>query len=183
MRYSRPVYVGPSLLVCPVLEPMYYDYDNEQTHEINKIRKVYLPAGCDWYDYWTSEKYTGGIELEADAPIDKLPLYIRAGSIIPTSQVMQYTDQYPQAPYELLIYSGADADFTIFEDSGDGYGYEQGAYSEYDLHWEDAKKLLTVSVRRGKFNGMCTERELIVLLIGGETKTLTYSGEQCSLSF
>jgi alpha-D-xyloside xylohydrolase len=107
-----------------------------------------------------------------------MPLFVRAGSIIPTSPVMQYMDEIPDAPYTVTVYPGADADFTLYEDSGDGYAYERGEYAEVDLHWDDAARTLTVGARKGDFPTLIRTRTLILRTVGGKEITVTYTGEE-----
>ena len=133
---------GPSLLVCPVTEPMYYapggaSIDRERTWT------VYLPAGCDWYDFWDETRYPGGREITVEAPLDRMPLFVRAGAIIPMVEGLQYADQKPSGPMEVRVYPGSDGDFDLYEDAGDGYGYEKGEYTLTRLHWNDAQKILS----------------------------------------
>ena len=133
---------GPSLLVCPVTEPMLYapggtPLDGPTTWE------CYLPVGCDWYDFWTERRYAGGQAVRVDAPLDRMPLFVRAGSIIPMAEGLQYADQSPEGPLEIRVYPGADAKFTLYEDAGDGYGYERGEYTATCLEWDDARQELS----------------------------------------
>ena len=116
---------GPALLIAPVTE-------QGATH-----RKVYLPAGCDWYNYWTNERIKGGQTITADAPIDTIPLFARAGSILPLGSAIQSTKEQ-QAITSVRVYSGGDADFTLFADDGTTYSYEKGVSLITKLHWDDA---------------------------------------------
>ena len=116
---------GPALLVAPV------------TEQGAVSRKVYLPAGTDWFNYWTNQRVHGGQSLKVDAPIDTLPLFVRAGSILPMGEPIESTHQ-KQALAKLRIYSGADANFTLYRDDGDTYAYETGTSSITHLHWNDA---------------------------------------------
>ena len=127
---------GKELLVCPVTEPMYYETDSRELEGVSKTRSVYLPEGT-WYDFLTGEKVSGGRRIEAECPIDRIPLYVRAGAVIPTMEVMQYTGENPLAPVDVRIYRGADGRFTLYSDAGDGYGYEQGEYWTADIAWND----------------------------------------------
>jgi len=127
---------GRELLVCPVTVPMYYEKDSQVLSGVAKTRSVYLPEGV-WYDLHTGEKLAGGRTIEADCPIDRIPLYVRAGSVIPTAEVVQYTGEAPLAPVTVRIYRGADGRFTLYSDAGDGYGYEQGEYWTADIAWND----------------------------------------------
>jgi len=120
---------GPAFLVAPVTE-------QGATH-----RTVYLPAGCDWYNFWTNERLHGGQTIVADAPIDTLPLFIRAGSIVPLGSEVESTQQ-PQKIAAVRVYPGADGSFTVFDDDGKTYGYEKGGASVTQLAWDDAAQKL-----------------------------------------
>ena len=120
---------GSAFLVAPVSE-------QGATH-----RTVYLPAGCDWYNYWTNERLHGGQSIVVDAPIDILPLFVRAGSIVPLGSEVE-SAQRPQSIATVKVYPGADASFTLFEDDGTTYGYEKGSGSIVKLAWDDASHQL-----------------------------------------
>ena len=159
-----------------------------------KARSVYLPAGSSWIDFWTGEKQEGGRNVVADAPIEKMPLTIKAGSILPMGPLLQYSDEKPADPIELRIYPGADGSFTLYEDENDNYNYEKGVYSTITFHWDDAKRLLTVDARKGKFPGMLKTRVLQVVIVGkshgtgvdvtsNPDKVISYNGERQSVQF
>ena len=174
---------GRSFLVSPVTRPQYFE-GADIPLDTSKTKEVYLPAGADWFDFWTEQCFEGGHTVTVDTPIDSMPLFVRAGSIVPTTQVMQYVDEVPDAPYTITVYPGADADFTMYEDSGDGYNYETGAYAEYDLHWDNTARTLTVSDRRGSFQGMVAERTLHVRVVGAiNEQSVTYDGKATVVSF
>lgn len=119
-RHTTNEYMyGHEFLVCPVTKPM---ADKAQTIEI------YLPSG-GWYDFYTEEYYNGGCHVTVETSIMHIPLFIRAGSIVPTTEVMQYVDEKPDAPYEIVIYGGANGEFVLYDDDGDGYDYEKGRYA------------------------------------------------------
>ena len=132
---------GPAFLVSPVTEP-------DAT-----TRRLYLPQ-AKWYDFWTGSAVAGGKTIDASAPLDRLPLYIRAGSILPLGPDEEWSTEKPADPIELRIYRGADADFTLYEDENDSYNYEKGIYATIPLHWDDAKQTLTIGDRKGQFPGM-----------------------------
>lgn len=134
--------LGPSLLVCPVTEPMYYGPDSAPLDREKKWA-CYLPAGCDWYDFWDERRYEGGRTVVVDAPLDRLPLFVRAGSIIPMAEGLQYADQKSDGPIELRVYPGADAALELYDDAGDGYGYERGEYTLRRFAWDDARRELS----------------------------------------
>ncbi len=128
---------GPALLVCPVTEPMYYLENGIPVEKPDRSRKVYLPAGTYWYDMRTKEKYKGGQEITAAAEIDRIPVYVRAGSILPVMDFGECTKQMEGGRITLKVYSGESGSFTLYEDAGDGYGYEKGEYCLTHIHYCD----------------------------------------------
>jgi alpha-D-xyloside xylohydrolase len=132
---------GPAFLVSPVTEVG------------ARRRSVYLPAAPAWYDFWSGTKLVGGQTILATAPMDRIPLYIRAGSILPLGPDIQYARQ-EQDPIELRIYRGANGSFDFYEDEGDNYNYEKGAYAVIPIRWNDSSKTLTIGTRTGQFPGM-----------------------------
>jgi alpha-D-xyloside xylohydrolase len=154
-----------------------------------KTRTVYLPAGTSWIDFWSGEKLDGGRSVDADAPIDKMPLMIRAGSIVPMGPLVQYATEKPVDPIELRIYPGADGNFSLYEDENDNYDYEKGVYSTIAFHWDDAKRLLTIDARNGEFPGMLKTRLFDVVIVekshgtgvdvtNNPDKVILYKGER-----
>ena len=140
---------GDSIMVCPVTEPMYYDKDSKPIDK-EKKRRVYLPAGADWYDFWTDRFYNGGQWIDVDAPIDRIPLFIREGSIIPMTGALTDTSQLKTAPVKLHIYARDTASGKIYEDSGDGYSYEQGEYAYIELSWNKGDTQVAARVKDGR---------------------------------
>ncbi len=130
-----------------------------------QTRPVYLPAGTSWTDFWTGQTLPGGQTIAADAPIDKIPLLIRAGSLLPMGPFIQYAAEKAD-PIELRIYPGADGNFTLYEDENDNYDYEKGVYATITFHWDDAKRQLTIDDRKGSFPGMLKERTFNIVLAG-----------------
>jgi alpha-D-xyloside xylohydrolase len=179
---------GPAFLVAPVTTPMYYLPGSKPVKQAAYTRSVYLPKGAGWTDFWTGRSYPGGEEVTADAPISKIPLFIRQGSIIPLGPVVQYSSEQPDAPWEIRIYPGADAVFNVYEDEGDNYDYEQGACAVWQLSWNDRKHTLTLSARKGSYPGMAPKRRLKLVLVapdkgtgieeGTPAKTITYKGKK-----
>ena len=155
---------GPALMVNPVTRPMLYDVGSQPLNGIPQTRPVYLPAGADWYDFWTGQIYSGGQTIQADAPIDRLPLFVRAGSILPMGPVRQHVNDLPEAPVELHVYPGQDGSFELYEDEGDQYNYEDGAFSTIDIHWQDAERQLTLGARKGQYAGMPEQRTFEIVL-------------------
>jgi len=141
-------------------------FAREKTVEAReKTRDVYLPAGTGWIDFWTGDVYPGGRTVTMDAPIDRIPLPVRVGSIVPMGPFVQYAAEKPADPVELRIYPGADGRFTLYEDENDNCNYEKGIYATVDFLWEDAEKRLTLSDRRGAFPGMLEKRGFHVVLV------------------
>jgi alpha-D-xyloside xylohydrolase len=184
-RITDQYLFGPSLLVCPVTQPMYYGIGSQPIPEGAKARAVYLPTGCCWFNFWDGTLYEGGQTIVADAPLETIPLYVRAGSILPMTQVMQYVGEVPDAPYEIHVYCGSDAEFTLYEDTGDGYHYEKGSFALIHLKWIEEKKELTISLRHGIFPGLITKREYRVSFIskdGTTMRSLNYSGQEVRIT-
>ena len=155
---------------------------------------TYLPNGAQWYDFWTNERFNGGQSVTRPFPLDIEPLYVRAGSIVPMGPVVQYATQQPDAPYEIRIYPGANARFTVYEDDNETYDYEKGQYATYELSWNDAARKLTVGPRKGQFPGMMLIRQLKIVLAGKEqsagsgdskssARTVTYQGKPIEVTF
>ena len=142
---------GPALMPCPV-----YEYKA-------RSREVYFPEG-GWYDFYTGAYIPGGVTLTVDAPYERMPLYVRAGSILPVGPEMEWSDEKPADDLLLIVYAGADADFTLYEDDGLTYAYEKGACSTIGLHWNDAERTLTVGEREGSFPEMLQERTFRVVV-------------------
>ncbi|MBE6936573.1 MAG: DUF5110 domain-containing protein [Ruminococcaceae bacterium] len=136
--------LGQSLLVCPITEPFYYEAGSRPITPERYGREVYLPAGCDWVDFHSDRVYAGGQTIFAEAPMDRIPLFVRAGSILPMASGLTCADQLDEAELELHVYPGADASFSYYEDAGDGYGYEQGEYRVTEFRWDDKSGTLTV---------------------------------------
>ena len=123
-----------------------------------KSTKVYLPAGTLWYDFWTNEKYDGGQEITKETTLAIIPLYIKAGSIIPVGPQVQYATEKPWNHLELKVYTGANGDFILYEDEFDNYNYEKGAYTEIPISWNNASRKLTIGARKGGYDGMLKSR-------------------------
>ncbi len=156
--------------------------------------QVYLPANTKWYNFWTGETTDGGKIIDSPSPIDQIPLYIKAGSIIPMGPVMQYATEKPADPIELRVYAGDDADFTLYEDENDNYNYEKGKYATISMHWNEKAQTLTIGKQQGEFTGMLKKRTFKVVFVGKnhgngiETsviadKQIQYSGNEVVLTF
>ena len=173
---------GDSLLVCPVTEPMYYE---RESHAIDreKLWNCYLPAGTKWYDFHTLKEYEGGTEVEADASIDHIPVFVKAGAVIPMEQKMRYADEAVDTPFEIHIYPGADGSFVLYEDDGDGYAYEQGKYNQISLTWKDDEHCLTIGAAEHTFAQGLKGRECRVILEGDKVeKRFVYDGKERRIS-
>ena len=144
---------GPSILVAPV------------TDADARSRRVYLPAGADWYDFWTGEKTDGGQEVNRETPLNIMPLYVRAGSILPMGPESEYSNQHPDAPVELRIYPGHDTSFKIYEDDGTTYDYEKGLSATIPIDWNDKTRVLTIGARHGHYPGMEMHREFSITMV------------------
>lgn len=149
----------------------------------NKTVKVYLPAGSDWFDFWTNEKSKGGQEIEKSINLQSIPLYVKAGSIIPFGPDVQYATEKKWDNLTIKIYPGTDADFVLYEDEFDNYNYEKGDYTEIPFHWNEKSKTLTIDSRKGNFKGMIEKRTFNVMIPDGQQKLVNYSGKKISVSF
>jgi alpha-D-xyloside xylohydrolase len=148
-------------------------------------RNVYLPKAAEWYNFWSDKRFAGGQSVLVDAPIDQIPVFVKAGSIVPVGPVVQYSDQNSNETLELRIYEGANGEFTLYEDEGDNYNYENGKYSEITFVWNDDAKTLTINDRAGDFEGMLESRQFDVKIIGQNSieKTVDYTGNKETLQF
>jgi alpha-D-xyloside xylohydrolase len=170
---------GPALLVSPVTEPA------------ADTRRMYLPK-TTWYDFWTGRSQPGGATITTPAPLARVPLFVRAGSIVPLGPELQYAAQKPADPIELRVYRGADGSFTLYEDENDGYAYEQGAFATVSIAWSESTKTLTIGARTGSFPGMPAKRTFRIVFVGeghgvgGDVepkpdKTVLYDGQSLSV--
>ncbi len=146
---------GPAFLVAPVSQFK------------ATSRAVYLPSGTSWLDFHTGKRYEGGQTIQADAPLPRMPLFVRAGSIVPTGPVLQYVDEQPNAPLTVVVYTGADGTFSLYEDDGRSYGYEKGQFSRIPLSWNEAKGELQIGAREGVFPGMPATRTIRARWVSG----------------
>jgi alpha-D-xyloside xylohydrolase len=147
---------GPAIMVNPV------------TKAGATTRNVYLPRDVAWYDFWTGKRLNGEQRIDAPAAIDTMPLYVRAGSIVPMGPIVQYAEEKPDAPIELRVYRGADGSFMLYDDDGETYGYEKGQYATIPLTWNDAAGTLTIGPRSGTFAGMAKDRTFRVVFVGDD---------------
>ncbi len=156
--------LGPAFLVCPVYRPSSYGPGSKPIEHAPRTRQIYLPNGAEWFDFWTDRRFSGGQVVEVDPPLDRIPVFVRAGSIVPMGPARQYTGDLPNAPLEVHVYPGQDTSFTLYEDEGDGYAYEQGAFATVEIRWNDQTQQLTIGDRVGVYPGMPIDRDMTVLL-------------------
>ena len=193
---------GRSILATPIVAPQYTEekiiredaYSGWDKKEVKdsplanvdftqvKTTTKYLPKGANWYDFWTEKYYRGGQDVTIETRYDQGPMFVRAGSILPLAPVMQYTEESQWNNLDIIVYPGADATFTLYEDEGDNYNYEKGQFSTITFTWDNTKKQLTIGERQGKFKGMLTNRKFNVRVVGTEdTKTIEYNGKEIIL--
>lgn len=185
---------GRQLLVAPILEAQYTperavskarsgvgDVDFTQPRQTT----LYLPAGTAWSDWYTGKKYAGGQEITIESRIDRIPLFVRDGGIVPIGPDVQYSSEKPWDDLEIRVYTGADGQFTLYEDSGDSYEYEKGAFSTIDFKWNNASRTLTIDNRKGSFDGMLQNRQFRVVFVSDGTvsqpRTIKYAGKKLTV--
>ena len=144
---------GPALMACPVGEYQKYS------------RNVYLPKQKGWYDFYTGKHYSGGQTIVADAPYDKIPVFVPEGSILPMGPEMEWSDQKKAELIDLYVYAGKDGSYTLYEDEGTNYNYEKGKYAMIDFKYNDAQKTVTIAARKGSFDGMLQKRRFNIVLV------------------
>ena len=130
-----------------------------------QTRKVYLPANTEWFDFWTGNKFAGGQTITSDAQIDKIPIFVKAGSIIPMGQFVQYATEKSTDMLEIRVYPGANGSFTLYEDENDNYNYEKGISATIPFSWDNAKHQLTIGKRIGSFPGMLQNRTFKIIMV------------------
>ncbi len=171
---------GPAFLVSPVTEPSAV------------TRRMYLPEG-KWYDFWSGVGVDGARALDSPSPLDRIPLYIRAGSIVPMGPDLEWSTEKPEDPIELRIYRGANGEFTLYEDENDNYNYEKGVHATIALRWDDAAQTLTIGARSGRFPGMLESRTFHVVFVNSDhgvgiepapqaDRTVQYSGQETTVT-
>ena len=190
---------GKSVLVCPVTTPMYSKIvvngnDTTKVGDFSNIKseEVYLPKGTDWIDFWTGEKYSGGQTINKKAPIDIMPLFVKAGSILPIGPKVQYATEKNWDNLEIRVYPGADGEFVLYEDENDNYNYEKGIYSTITIQWDNANRVLTISDRKGSFPGMLSVRKFNIVKVSSNNgigmnavkkydKVVTFNGKKTAV--
>lgn len=184
---------GKSLLVDPVTKPQYVHKEtNGMVEDFGRVKsqETYLPAKSSWFDFWTGKQFAGGQKVTSQTPLDIVPVYVKAGSILPMGPKVQYATEKKWDDLEIRIYPGANGDFTLYEDEDDNYNYEKGKYSEIEFNWNDKQRQLTISDRRGAFDGMLTQRKFNIIIISGEDgknsgnlQMINYSGKKATVKF
>lgn len=198
-RLNNEYMFGRSLLVKPISDPLYTWRDKEKKgHTIYPdLRQaaapvsVYLPAGAKWYDFWDATLYDGGQTIQRLAPIDIIPVFVKAGTILPFGPEVQYSAEKDWSDLEIRVYPGDNGTFTLYEDEGDNYNYERGKFTEITFAYDDATRKLTISDRKGEFKGMLKNRTFRIAVVGASssngdqpmttTKTVSYSGKSVTV--
>ena len=195
---------GHSILAAPVVEAQYtqeriiredamtgWDKKEVKPESENttvnwsetKTASKYLPKGVLWYDFWTNKTYKGGQAVTLQTSLDRVPMFVRAGSILPLGPEMQYVGEKAWDHLEIRIYPGADGSFTLYEDEGDNYNYEKGVYATIPFSWNDKTSSLTVGSRQGSYPGMLVSRQFTFVLPDGTSKNVSYNGESLTIKF
>ena len=190
---------GRSILACPIVNPQYTEEKVIRTNEMTgwnrqnatdgspsggidftatKTVTKYLPKGATWYDFWTGKQYKGGQNVTLETSFDRVPMFVRAGSILPLGPEMQYVGEKSWDNLELRVYPGADATFTLYEDEGDGYNYEKGVYTTISMTWNDKQRALTIGDRQGSYPGMIQQRRFTVVFPDGSSQEVSYDGKE-----
>jgi alpha-D-xyloside xylohydrolase len=196
---------GHSILACPIIDPQYTEEKIVRTDAMtgwdrNDVRSQkeegrsidftatksavkYLPKGASWYDFWTGKRYKGGQNVNLQTTLDRVPMFVRAGSILPLGPEMQYVGEKTWDNLEIRVYPGTDGTFTLYEDEGDSYHYEQGIYSTITFRWDDRNHTLTIANRQGNYPGMLQQRQFSITLPDGRQKTVNYDGHSQTVTF
>ena len=194
---------GRSILACPIVNPQYTEEKIIRTDAMTgwnrqevrsqkdegqgvdwtapKTATKYLPKGTDWYDFWTGERLKGGRDVTLQSSIDRVPMFVRAGSILPLGPEEQYVGEKPWDNLEMRIYPGADGSFTLYEDEGDNYNYEKGYYSTITFTWNDKARTLTIGTRQGGYQGMLLSRKFTIVRPDGQQKVVDYAANEVTV--
>ena len=192
---------GHSILAAPIVNPQYteekiirtdamtgwnrQDVKGENAQGVDwsatKTATKYLPKGATWYDFWTGKQYKGGQNVTLETTIDRVPMFVRAGSILPLGPEMQYVGEKKWDNLEMHVYPGANGSFVLYEDEGDNYNYEKGAYATITFQWNDSKKVLTIGDRQGNYPGMLKTRTFTIVMPNGQQKLVEYSGSKTEI--
>ncbi|MES2328786.1 MAG: TIM-barrel domain-containing protein [Bacteroidota bacterium] len=168
---------GKSILVAPVTQKMYVKpisvsgKDTVYTEDFStiKTRDLYLPSGAGWFDFWTGEQHNGGQIISKKTPLDIMPLYVKAGTILPIGPKVQYATEKKWDDLEIRIYPGTDGQFLLYEDENDNYNYEKGMYTTISFIWNDKQKQLVIGERKGSFPGMSEKRSFRIVMVNAST--------------
>ena len=195
---------GRSILAAPIVNPQYTEEKiirtdamtgwnrqdvkgQEGTQGVDwtatKTAVKYLPKGATWYDFWTNKKYNGGQNVTLTTTLDRVPMFVRAGSILPLGPEMQYVGEKTWDNLEVRVYPGANGSFTLYEDEGDTYNYEKGQYATITFDWNDSKKMLTIGDRQGNYPGMLKTRTFTVVMPDGQQKEVQYTGTKTEIRY
>ena len=210
-RLNDEYMFGHALLVKPVTDPFLTRKEGKRgVMAVSDVRQatapvsVYLPGGTTpalaikgrkaqgaktrWYDFYTNRVYDGGQQIQRPCPITEMPVYVRAGSVMPFGPEVQYSSEKPWDNLEIRVYPGADGQFTLYEDEGDNYNYEKGQFTEINFYWDDAARTLSISGRNGSYRGMLKKRQFRIVLVGQGSgrgdqpmqgaKVVNYSGKK-----
>ena len=190
---------GRSILAAPIVNPQYTEEKIIRTDAMTgwnrqnatdgsnngaidftatKTATKYLPKGATWYDFWTGKYYAGGQDVTLETSLDRVPMFVRAGSILPLGPDMQYVGEKAWDNLEIRVYPGANGDFTLYEDEGDNYNYEKGQYATIAFHWNDKTRTLTIDERKGNYPGMLTKRQFTIVTPDGKQQVVNYEGMQ-----
>ena len=173
--------IGDAILARPVTHPMLYGPGSEKIENPQTTVDVQLPAGCVWYPLGCDEPLQGGTTIRTEVPLDVLPLYVKAGTILPWGASVQHTGELSQKPLSLIVYPGKDAEYSLYEDEGDGYGYEKGEFSRIPMSWNEKDGTLTVGEREGSYPGMREERVFLVSRVGQKPQEILYTGREVTV--
>ena len=195
---------GHSILACPIVDPQYTEEKVIRTNAMTgwdrndvrgqkedgrsfdwaatKTAVKYLPKGTVWYDFWTNKSFKGGQNVTLETQLDRVPMFVRAGSILPLGPEMQYVGEKAWDNLEIRVYPGANGSFVLYEDEGDSYNYEKGVYSTITFSWNDKARKLTIGARKGEFPGMLKLRKFMVVLPDGRQQEVNYNGAECVIS-
>ena len=147
-----------------------------------KTATKYLPKGAAWYDFWTGKYYAGGQDVTLATTLDRVPMFVRAGSILPLGPEMQYVGEKAWDNLEMRVYPGANGSFTLYEDEGDNYNYEKGQYATITFQWNDKARTLTIGERKGSYPGMLQKRQFTIVTPNGKQKVIEYNGQKMQVS-
>ncbi|MFV0362516.1 MAG: TIM-barrel domain-containing protein [Suipraeoptans sp.] len=170
---------GESLMVCPVTKPMYYDRNSKELNTEKKWR-CYLPTGVKWFDFYTGKEFEGGQYIVADAAINKIPIFVRAGSVIPMEEKLEYANEQVETPINIFIYPGADATFYYYEDDGESYEYENGRYNYIRLSWSDEKNIFKIGSAKYNFSNSLVGRKCCIRL-NNKSIEFIYQGKELEI--